>query len=92
MVNELYPNFKFFGSQCGDDDPVDWPTIQPILEAWQNSPAADNWVQNANAVIPQEIKNVIQNAMVALECDNKDVWTRCLDLESKQERVRMLVM
>lgn len=88
----LFPNFKYFnlggkpGTWAGPHE--DWPLIKPLLEKWQNSDKADNWVENANADIPWEIKRVLNHAMYALECHNYNTWTRCLDLESKQSRVR----
>lgn len=88
IVGQIFPNFKYFGGECASDDPVGWPRIAPYLAAWQNGPAAENWVQNASSVVPQEIQRVILNSMFALECDNKAVWEGCLDLESKQDRVR----
>lgn len=65
----------------------EWPQIKPIVEAWQDSPAANNWVFEANANIPWEIKRLLNHAMYSLNCHNYDTWTRCVELEQKQMRV-----
>lgn len=87
----IFPNLRYFdlggenGTWAGPHP--EWPLIKPLLTAWQASPAAENWVHNANASIPLEIKRLINHAMYALHCHNYDTWTRCVDLEAKQKRV-----
>lgn len=48
-------------------DPIDWPKIVLILSEWQKGPLAEDWVQNASSIIPQEIKRVVSNPMFALD-------------------------
>lgn len=82
----IFPNFKSWILPWSGDN-SGRPKLCPQLQSWLDSPASANWVQNANAEMSQDITTAIGDSMWAMQCHNYEVWSRCLDLESKQKRV-----
>lgn len=83
----IFPNFKSWVLPWSGYDVYTRPKLCPQLQSWLDSDASKNWVQNENAAMSNDITTGISDAMWALQCHNYEVWTRCVDLESKQKRV-----
>jgi hypothetical protein len=82
----LFPNFKFWALPSGGDH-YDYPHICNDLTGWFESPASTNWIANADVQISAPVQGVLGDAVWALQCHDYAIWSRCVDLESKQKRV-----
>jgi len=85
-LKNVWPQLKYV-TGAGLPDLTGAPTIGPLLQAWINSPASNNWLQNNNAVIDPAIEAFLSLYMDAAVCSNRDVWESCAALETAQNRL-----
>lgn len=81
-VCKVLPNIQLFAS--ADTTVQDAPAACPALNVWLSSPAASNWAVNPETQISDATRMFLSSLLLASNCKNRQIWSRCFDLEDKQ--------
>lgn len=85
-LRNLWPEVRYVSAEGGDSLPTA-PKILPFLDAWINSPAANDWIERSDVQIDPNIEAFLSLFVRAAVCSNRDVWESCTALEVAQNRV-----
>lgn len=86
-ICKVYPNIKYLrlpGGATHDD----WPNICPYLNDWFFSPASNNWEYADYTDISYEVKRFLNDVNIANQCNKRNVWQPCRNMEASQGKVR----
>lgn len=59
----------------------------PKLTNWIGRPANNPWLFKSYTWVDPPIKNFFDQFFKVVKCSDRDIWSRCTDLESKQNRL-----
>ena len=84
-VCKVLPNVEYFTAPGGAE--INAPKACPLLRDWQNSPAATEWELNPETQISSDVTSFLRGMLNAIDCENFSIWTKCHDMEEKQNHL-----